>query len=236
MATNKHPVSRKFFPGKRPAVRSYFEQHPEASTAECVTWIKAQYGVSVRSKRVSTIRKQLGHTITHPQPSPKPQPSPEQEQVMKTTSNEQTNHDEPVEKMPPPKPTGTRAETRLDYAKFYRVCECLKEEKARFLEERPSLPKTAEMLSVMAGFPVSPLSIRQIQEVTGIKWEVKGTSPKKGPHKKNAIRTLTTAVVRLYRKFGEEIPSALADLYEEVNGRRPTALPGNGTENHHGPE
>lgn len=110
---------------------------------------------------------------------------------------------------------------RLTHATFYKACEALKKHKQVFLDERPNYTKAAAMLSQLVGFTISPASIQEIREACGVEWEPRRQPPSQNgeQHKKHAVRTLTRAMRRLYRKLDEEIPESLELLYQAVDGR-----------------
>ncbi len=113
--------------------------------------------------------------------------------------------------------------SRLTHKTFFIVCECLKKNKTKFLDERPTHRAAALMLTELCGVPVSESSIAEIKEAAGVEWICKkNLAPKDRKHRTQAIRTLATALRRLYNKFDEEVPKALEDLYNEETGREDT--------------
>lgn len=107
----------------------------------------------------------------------------------------------------------------LSHAEFYRVCEALKKHKQWFLTERPNLPDAAKKLSELSGLRVSIHSLSEAREVMEITWEAKKSPNKPRQSRSTEIRTLATALFRLYRKLDEEPTAALTQLYEEVTSR-----------------
>lgn len=124
----------------------------------------------------------------------------------------------------PPQPA--RGGKQLSHAQFYKVCECLRKHKQEFLEVRPSQKDAAKRLSELSGFSVSDSTMGAIREATGITWQPKYKAPSTKTQKTLAVRTLTTALFRLYRKLNEEAPKALIDLYAEETGRYPAGMEG----------
>lgn len=110
----------------------------------------------------------------------------------------------------------------INREQFFRVCETLKKNKQQFLEQRPNAPKAAKMLGDLCGFPISKTVVPRAQEATGVRWVAKHTVRPRNS-KGYALRTLTNAVVTLYRELGQEIPDSLRNLQREVNYRSGSA-------------
>lgn len=105
-----------------------------------------------------------------------------------------------------------RKVTRLTQAQFYAACESLKNNREKFEMEQPRLAAAALMLSGIVNFTVTKSTMQEIKSVTNISWKEK---PRKiNRPQKYANRAVVIAIVRLYKKLGEEVPSTLLNLYE----------------------
>jgi hypothetical protein len=114
--------------------------------------------------------------------------------------------------------------SRLTHITFFKVCEVLRTHRERFLKERPTDRKAAEMLTELSKIQVSENSVSEIKEASEVTWERKKAGPKLERSKaltmqRQACRTLARAVKLLYRKFDEELPSALANLCDFYDGK-----------------
>ncbi len=110
---------------------------------------------------------------------------------------------------------------QLTHGEFYKVCQTLSTHAEEFLEKRYTRKEAQVRLGELTGFRIGEHTIADLMEATGVKWEPKRASVKNKKMRDFAVRTLTTALFRLYRKHKEEVPKALLDLYEEETGRRP---------------
>ncbi len=126
-----------------------------------------------------------------------------------------TGLDQSPEQVPSrPVPATTR---KLDGVKFYRVCEALKEERARFMEQRPTHVKAAEMLSQMVGFEVPGSAIPNLQEATGVVWSSGSKGAGRTPD--NRVRRLIGVIRKTLMRNGfrpEDMPE-LEELYRVWN-------------------
>ncbi len=108
----------------------------------------------------------------------------------------------------------------MTHAEFYRACECLKKNKAAFIDGRPTLVEAAAMLSkLLGGVEVSASTMAILKETSGISWRCKVGRGSSTEHsaRKHAIETLTRAVWALYQKLGETPSDPLKCLWEKVN-------------------
>ncbi len=103
---------------------------------------------------------------------------------------------------------------RLTHTTFFQAANCLKQHKQRFLDERPTHRKAAQMLSELSKLQISETTIAELCEATGVQWTPKRSQPTDKATKSNSIRTLTRAVMLLYKKFDEEPPTTLQRLYD----------------------
>ncbi len=101
---------------------------------------------------------------------------------------------------------------------FFRLCEELKKKRDLLLRERPSLPAAAKQLGEWLGIRVSAQAISEAQEATGVKWTVLKHCAT-AQEKTNRYRILARAVIRLYRKLGEEVPGELLETYASSEGK-----------------
>jgi hypothetical protein len=120
---------------------------------------------------------------------------------------------------------GTQKKSRaMGHVQFFQACECLKKHKQAFLDERPTASEAALKLTQILGFTVSTSSVGHIKQATGINWQPRVKAPGRSERKlytSRALRTLTVAVHRLYRKLGEEAPHSLMQLYNELAREAP---------------
>lgn len=106
---------------------------------------------------------------------------------------------------------------KVTQADFFKICMTLTANKEWFFENRPKIGQATEKLSELVGFEISPSTIKNAKETTGITWTVKNQGGRRdklsGPSADN-IRTLATALRHLYIKLGEEPTAALESLYQ----------------------
>lgn len=104
----------------------------------------------------------------------------------------------------------------LSSVQFYRACEALRKNKQQFLDRRPDKVEASNMLTTLCGFAVSKVTVNKLQEATGITWTVSRSVGATRRPTGNGIRTLTRAVMALYRKLGEEPTTGLKNLHDHL--------------------
>lgn len=117
--------------------------------------------------------------------------------------------------------TNVRDRKTLSHQEFYRLCNALAAHEEEFLRDCPSLRAVANILSKEIGFNVSEHSISQAKEATGLIWKAKTGAAVTNPKDRDRChRANTNALVELYRRLGEPIPSYLAHQFESLNGHQ----------------
>lgn len=106
----------------------------------------------------------------------------------------------------------------LTRVQFFKAAEAFRENRAKFIQERPSDSATAAFLSQVCGFSISRKAIADLKEVTGIKWVRKSGHPRRSPRTSQQIRALVVAVRNLHLKLGEPVPASIARYYSETCG------------------
>ena len=102
---------------------------------------------------------------------------------------------------------------------FYAACKQMEKHRDEFFAQRPTQQEAAKMLSQWCGFAVPLSAVARLQQATGIVYVAKRTYTGRGDMtaQPGAVRVLTRAVFRLYRKLGEEVPSDLQALSDAVH-------------------
>lgn len=113
---------------------------------------------------------------------------------------------------------------RLDQKDFYKVCNCFAADAEWYLKERPNKKAAAARLTEKSGIQVSPESIRNIQEVTGVTWEPRmktgtGVRPNSKSHLLHPARCLALAFEELCHRIGEPLPEMLKPLLAHYRDR-----------------
>ena len=103
----------------------------------------------------------------------------------------------------------------LSQVQFFKAATALKDHGSEFMATCPTHTQAAETLSKVLDFKVSPVSIKRLQEVTGITWSSRKPA-KENSVRGNSIRTVTKALFKLYTDLGHTIPDDLRQLHEVV--------------------
>jgi len=117
-----------------------------------------------------------------------------------------------------------KTKKRMDKIGFFRLCEELRNRREVLTTERPNLAQTAAQMSERLGIHVEPGQVKDAKKVTGIEWQaaphpVRTGKRISGEEKHIRMRVVVQAVVRLYKKLGEEVPSDLTEVLSVlVNG------------------
>lgn len=214
---------RNNFPGKRGAVKLYFLLYPDGTSGECALWIRHHYGVKIRSKRVSTIRKQFNPGVSVPRSKTMSQKPNQPSQPFSSIQSPPVRTADSAMTTPQTPEVNGEEKTvghRLTHITFFKVCEVLKEYKDKFLEHRPNAAVTAEWLTELSKIPVSAATVKELKEATGITWEAKIPPPRPKSAKAHKDRTIVTSIIRLHREMGISVPRVLIELYEEITNRK----------------
>lgn len=102
----------------------------------------------------------------------------------------------------------------LSHVQFFQLCEELRNRKEVVERQCKSITEVSRFMSGVMQLPVSTSAAKNAMAAVNI---VLPEKPKKNKHP--SVRVLTNAIVRLYRKLGEEVPQQLQELYESMNGK-----------------
>lgn len=122
---------------------------------------------------------------------------------------------------------------RLDNVGFFRLCEELRNRREVLLRDRPSCRACCKEMSERLKLSVCHDSLKRAMEATGIIWQPQKKAPADKAERYSRQRIVVKAVVRLYRKLGEEPPSELVQLLQLLDGKTPSVSEAaNGTSAH----
>lgn len=109
-----------------------------------------------------------------------------------------------------------KAPRRLTNVQFFQVCEELRNQREVMTTDRPTLKETAVLLGKKLGFEVSPGTVSDARQVTGIEWVSKADTKRSGSGTKDPVnsasRILANALHKLYMELGVHPPDTLQRL------------------------
>lgn len=112
----------------------------------------------------------------------------------------------------------TEKKPNMTRTQFYLLCNEMHKRAEMLLREQPSLTAVAQQFSEWLKFKITNRTVTEAQEATGITWTVRKRCADKS-EKLNRYRVLARAIIRLYRKLGEEVPSDLIAAYASLEGK-----------------
>ena len=103
---------------------------------------------------------------------------------------------------------------------FFLICEELRNRREPITTARPSNEEACALLGKVLGFTVTKSALKEAKELTGIDWRprVGGDTSVWSQKRKKDTATLALAVIVLYRRCDENVPTALLDLYRQASG------------------
>lgn len=126
-------------------------------------------------------------------------------------SDARINTHPPVDAQSKPQKRKKRSMTR---AQFFHAAKALQEQASKI--KGMSHAAAAKYLGSMCGFYVCRKAIKELQDVTGIHWDVVEKAAPDRNWGNNIIRALVRAHVSLCNKLGEPIPEAIQRAYDHI--------------------
>lgn len=110
--------------------------------------------------------------------------------------------------------------SQVSNAQFYAICNELQNKREQIIKECKSRLQVATWMVQKLGITPSDHCVKNALETVGVELErqPRGDCAKKG---RNNARVIATALYRLYKKLGEEVP---ADLLATVSRLNPSAV------------